>query len=482
MSELSQNHINIRVRFAPSPTGYLHVGNARTAILNWLFARHCGGSFILRVEDTDMDRSTTEYYKELLDDLKWLGLDWDEGPDVGGDFGPYKQSDRLQIYQDYANKLLAQGNAFKCYCTAEEIKEKSELAISKGESVNYDGTCYQLSQEQIRQFESQGRKPVIRFRVPSEEISFSDIVRGTITFDGDNISDFVILRAVGIATYNFAAAVDDTLMSISHIVRGEDHLSNTPKQILIHNALGHTSPNFVHIPMILGSDRSKLSKRHGDNQVRQYREKGYFPEALVNFLSLLSWSSPTGDELLSMKRLVEEFTLERLSKSAAIFDLEKFNWMNGWYLRNIEFDKITNMAIPFLEKEGYDISDETFTKKCIVAVITRADYLQELATRCSIFFQDEVMFENDTLMKSESSKKIFAEFLNETKNITDWRGETFKQIMKTIQQKTGVKGKDLWMPFRMALTGLEHGLELPNVVELLGLEKSKQFIQKAINT
>ncbi len=482
MSELSQNHINIRVRFAPSPTGYLHVGNARTAILNWLFARHCGGSFILRVEDTDMDRSTTEYYKELLDDLKWLGLDWDEGPDVGGDFGPYKQSDRLQIYQDYANKLLAQGNAFKCYCTSEEIKEKSELAISKGESVNYDGTCYQLSQEQIRQFESQGRKPVIRFRVPSEEISFSDIVRGTITFDGDNISDFVILRAVGIATYNFAAAVDDTLMSISHIVRGEDHLSNTPKQILIHNALGHTSPNFVHIPMILGSDRSKLSKRHGDNQVRQYREKGYFPEALVNFLSLLSWSSPTGDELLSMKRLVEEFTLERLSKSAAIFDLEKFNWMNGWYLRNIEFDKITNMAIPFLEKEGYDISDETFAKKCIGAVITRADYLQELAMRCSIFFQDEVMFENDTLMKAESSKKIFTEFLNETKNITDWRGETFKQIMKTIQQKTGVKGKDLWMPFRMALTGLEHGLELPNVVELLGLEKSKQFIQKAINT
>ncbi len=482
MSELSKNHINIRLRFAPSPTGHLHVGNARTAILNWLFAKHSGGSFILRVEDTDIERSTTEYYQELLNDLKWLGLDWDEGPDVGGDFGPYKQSDRLQIYQDCANKLLTQGNAFKCYCTAEEVKIKSEMAISKGENANYDGTCYQLSQEQIRQFEAQGRKPVIRFKVPSEEISFSDIVRGTVTFDGVNISDFVILRADGIATYNFAAAVDDTLMSISHIVRGEDHLSNTPKQILIHNALEKTSPIFVHIPMILGSDRSKLSKRHGDNQVKQYREKGYFPEALVNFLSLLSWSSPTGDELLSMQRLIDEFTLERLSKSAAIFDLEKFNWMNGWYLRNIEFDKIANMAIPFLEKEGYDISDETFTKKCIDAVITRADYLEELAMRCSIFFQDEVRFENDTLVKSESSKKIFIQFLNEAKNIKDWNGEIFKQIIKTIQQKTGVKGKDLWMPFRMALTGLEHGLELPNVVELLGLEKSKQFIQKAINT
>lgn len=477
---MDQKQTEIRVRFAPSPTGYLHVGNARTAILNWLFARHSGGKFVLRIEDTDFERSTLVFYQELFNDLKWLGLDWDEGPDVGGDFGPYKQSERLKIYQECAEKLLDQGYAFNCYCTAEEIKKKTEKAIANGESTKYDGSCYKLSLDQIQKFKKQGRSPVIRFRVPNREISFNDFVRGTVSFDGDNISDFVILRADGIATYNFAAAVDDSLMEISHIVRGEDHLSNTPKQILIHEALELPSPVFIHIPMILGSDRSKLSKRHGDNQVRQYRAKGYFPEALVNFLSLLSWSSPTGDELLSMDRLIKEFTLERLSKSAAIFDLEKFNWMNGWYLRDMDFEKVAAMALTFLEKAGYDISDTSFAKKCIKAVITRADYLEELAERCAIFYQIEIKYENDTLVKSESSKKIFAQFIDEAGANSEWSGEKFKQIVKTVQQKTGVKGKELWMPFRMALTGLEHGLELPVVVELLGLEKSKHLIQKAI--
>lgn len=477
----TSNNPEIRLRFAPSPTGYLHVGNARTAVLNWLFARRSQGKLVLRIEDTDSERSEAVFYESLLEDLKWLGIDWDEGPDCGGQYGPYNQSQRFQTYRNYADKLLDLGLAFRCYCSAEEVKAKSDRAISNGLSPRYDGTCYELTEDQIHSYEKSGRRPVLRFRVMSEEVVFEDLVHEEVRFARENINDFVIIRADGKATYNFAAALDDALMKISHVVRGEDHLSNTPKQALLCDALSLPRPVFVHIPMILGRDRSKLSKRHGDNQVRQYRDKGYLPEALINFLSLLSWSSPTGDEILPVDRLIREFDLSRLSKSAAIFDLDKFNWMNGWYMRNNDFQSVVALAVPFLKSAGYDLSNMEYVERCIAAVLPRVDNLQELAERCAIFFRDAVKFENEALIQSESSKRIFNQFLIETDSLAEWDGEVFRLTMKNVQKETGIKGKELWMPFRVAFTGVEHGPELPTVVEILGKEKSRKFIQKALN-
>jgi len=470
----------VRVRFAPSPTGYLHVGNARTAILNWLFARHCQGKMILRIEDTDVERSSLEYENALYEDLKWMGLDWDEGPKIGGNFGPYRQSERVEIYQNYAKKLVEQRYAFYCYCTAEEIKEKGQAALERGEDPHYDGHCYNLTDSQVQQYKSEGRKPVIRFRVKEKEISFSDLIRGDVSFEGSSLSDFVILRSDGIATYNFAVVLDDALMKISHVIRGEDHLSNTPKQVLLFKALNFTLPVFVHIPMILGGDRSKLSKRHGDNQLRDYRHKGYLPEALVNFLSLLSWSSPSGDELLSSERLIKEFDFSRVSKSAAIFNLEKLNWMNGWYLRNSDINRVVELSLPYLKKEGYDLSNHEYVIKCIQAVIERVEYLEQLPEWCRIFFQEKIIYDNEELIKDENSQKLFSAFLSEIQNLSEWNRDIFLKVMKSVQKNTGIKGKHLWMPIRTVLTGREHGPELPVVVELLGLEKCKNFINKAL--
>jgi nondiscriminating glutamyl-tRNA synthetase len=471
---------DIRVRFAPSPTGYLHVGNARTAILNWLFARHSQGKMILRIEDTDVERSTLEFEQTLKDNLRWMGLEWDEGPNQGGNFGPYRQSERLHLYKESALKLVEEGFAFRCYCSADEIKIKGDAALEKNEDPHYDGHCYDLTDEQIKRYEDEGRKPVIRFRVPSGEISFFDLVRGNMSFDGTNISDFVILRSDGMATYNFAVVVDDALMKISHVIRGDDHLSNTPKQVLLFKALGFELPTFVHIPMILGDDRSKLSKRHGDNKLLDYQEKGYLPDAVLNFLSLLGWSSPSGEEILSREKLVEEFDFSRLSKSAAIFNLEKLNWMNGVYLRNSEINDIIELGIPYLQKAGFDVSNKGYVEQCIKAVIERVEFLQQLPDWCEVFFQDTVNYENEELVFNPDSQKVYQEFLAELQTTNDWNKDVFMQVMKSVQKNTGIKGKNLWMPVRMVLTGREHGPELPGVVELLGLEKCKKFLNNAI--
>ncbi|HDL18264.1 MAG TPA: glutamate--tRNA ligase [Bacteroidetes bacterium] len=470
----------VRVRFAPSPTGYLHVGNARTAILNWLFARHSGGKMILRIEDTDAERSTVEFEQTLLQDLAWLGVDWDEGPDKGGNFGPYRQSERLGIYQKYAHQLLETGKAFHCYCTKEEIEARGKAALARREDPHYDGHCYYLTEEHVEQYKKEGRKPVIRFRVHPGEISFSDLVRKNVQFDGSHISDFVILRSDSTATYNFAVVIDDALMKISHVIRGEDHLSNTPKQVLLFKAFGFDVPVFVHIPMILGEDRAKLSKRHGDNQVRDYREKGYLPEAMFNFLSLLGWSSPSGEELLSRQRFIEEFDFSRLSKSAAIFNSEKLDWMNGWYLRNSDIDYILDLGLPFLKKSGFDISDREAIKKCVRAVIERIDRLEQLPDWCRLIYAGEIKYDNEEIVFNEGSQKVFIRFLSEIENISQWDKDAFLQVVKTVQKETGIKGRFLWMPIRIALTGKEHGPELPVIVELLGLENCRKLIKKAL--
>ena len=343
----------IRVRFAPSPTGYLHIGNARTALFNWLFARHYGGCFILRIEDTDTDRHVAEAEGLIIQDLKWMGLDWDEGPDKGGPYGPYRQSDRLDIYQSYAQKLVESGRAYYCYCTPEELEASRQKMLASGQTPQYDGRCLHLSDEQKKEFEKEGRRPSVRFRTLGDAVVVNDLIRGEVSFDGQTIGDFIILRSDGRAAYNFAVVIDDIQMEITHVLRGEDHLSNTPRQVLIYQALGFNPPQFGHMPMILGPDRTRLSKRHGATSVVSYREKGYLPEAINNYLALLGWSSPDEEEILPQEKLVQKFTVDRISRSAAIFDLTKLNWMNGNYIREAELDRITRLCIPFLKEKGY---------------------------------------------------------------------------------------------------------------------------------
>ena len=473
-----------RVRFAPSPTGHLHIGNARTAILNWLFAKNTGGKFILRIEDTDPERSADEYIGQIYEDLKWLGLFWDEGPDIGGPVQPYRQSERLDIYSRYAQKLLDEKKAYYCYCTPEELDQMRKESLAKGGTGFYSQKCLHLRAEQKDELVKQGRKPAIRFKVPAgEEIIFEDLVRGAVKFEAKNIGDFVIMRSEGIPTYNFAAVVDDSLMKISHVIRGDDHVSNTPRQILLYHALGFEIPKFVHIPMILGADRTRLSKRHGATSLDQYRNRGYLPEVLINFLSLLSWSSESGDEILSVERLIDEFDFSRISKSAAVFDTEKLNWMNGHYIRQTDPDRITHLAIPYFQQSNYPVDDPEKIKKIVSILQEKIEFLEQLPGHAAIFFRDKVTVENSetkSLIRQDSSQKIFWSFLREIGAIEHIDRDIFRRIMKTVQNETGVMGKNLWMPIRIALTGEMHGPDLPVVAEIFGREKCEQFIKQAI--
>lgn len=476
---------NIRVRFAPSPTGFLHIGNARTAVLNWLFAKKHDGTFVLRIEDTDIERSTRESETKILEILKWLGLDWDEGPDTNGEFAPYRQSERLDIYQKYAKKLVDSGKAFYCYCTQEELDAEREKAVKEGRDATYSGRCYHLTEEEKKAFEADGRKPTIRFRVPKDEtVGFDDIVKGSLKFDSNVISDFVILRSEGIPTYNFAVVIDDYLMEISHVIRGDDHVSNTPKQVLLYEALDAELPAFAHIPMILGSDRTRLSKRHGATSVEQYRDMGFLPEAMINFLSLLGWSSPSGEELLSIDRLIDEIELERINKSAAIFDVEKFKWMNGQYIRSADIDRLTELAIPYLNDAGYPTDDYEITKQVVDATRKYLDHISQITDHVEVFFGEEVKFENDEaeeLASKEESKQVYQAFLEELENYEELDGEAFKSIMKSIKKKTGAKGKNLWMPVRVGLTGEMHGPDLTLVVKILGGEGCKKRLKSVLD-
>ena len=472
-----------RVRFAPSPTGHLHIGNVRTAILNWLFARHTNGKFILRIEDTDPERSADEYIKYIYEDLRWLGLYWDEGPDIGGPHKNYRQSERFPIYTKYAKKLLDEGQAYYCFCTPEELEKARKESLARGESSNYNGKCRHLTKAEKEAFLAEGRKPAIRFQVPEGTIQFKDVVKGDMVFEHENIGDFIIMRGEGIPTYNFAAVVDDGLMEITHIIRGDDHVSNTPRQVLIYQALGFDIPEFVHIPMILGSDRMRLSKRHGATSIDQYRYKGYLPEVMINFLSLLSWSSISGDEILSIERLIEEFDFGRVSKSAAVFDVEKLNWMNGYYIRQIDLDRLTRLAIPYLKQANYPVDNFESVKRNISVIQNKIETLDQVAEQAALFYQDNVVVDNPearVMVRKDSSQKIFWSFLRELNAIEKLDVNIFRVIMKTVQKETGVMGKNLWMPIRIALTGKLHGPELPDVAEILGKEKCEKFIRDAI--
>lgn len=480
----------IRVRFAPSPTGYIHVGNARTAVFNWFFARKNNGVFVLRIEDTDVERSARELEDLLIKDLRWLGIDWDEGPDVGGDYGPYRQSERIEIYKKHAYELLEKGHAYFCFCSAEELERERERILSEGGIPKYSGKCRNLKIEESMERVKKGEKAAIRFKVPKdEEIKFYDLIRGELKFSTNFIEDFVLLRSNGFPSYNFACVIDDKYMKITHVIRGEDHISNTPKQLLVYRGLDWEPPLFAHLPMVLGSDGTRLSKRHGATSLDQFRTRGYLPEALMNYLALLGWSSPDGREVMEINEIIRAFELERVGKSSSIFDYEKLKWMNRQHMRKIPLQRLVDECIPYLKEEGYlpeNIADShrEWLSKAINAVISNIETLQDVKREFQIFFyfnlegMDE---ESKSLILCENSKKVIKELFSRIKNIENIGWDEFSEMVKKVGEELKIKGKELFHPIRIALTSKFSGLELKSFVPLVEEGSKIDFPVKILN-
>jgi nondiscriminating glutamyl-tRNA synthetase len=471
-----------RVRFAPSPTGELHVGNARTALFNWMFARHHGGDFILRIEDTDESRSALSYQINLVDDLIWLGLDWDEGPQKGGNYGPYKQSERLDIYASHLQKLVAADLVYPCYCTEEELEEERQALILSKRMPRYMGKCRKLTPEQRKQKEKEGRRPSFRFKVSDGTIQFDDLIRGAMKFEGTAIGDFIIVRSNGMPAYNFAVVIDDHLMGITHVIRGEDHLSNTALQTMLYKAFGFTPPTFAHHCLILGKDRAKLSKRHGSVSVGEFRKQGILPEALMNYLGLLGSSFTEGREVLSRREMITAFSLERASKSGAIFDEEKLHWLNAIYIRNCATGDLVRRLKPFLEQAGYKTAtlDPAWFNGVVDLIKSDLTNLSAISSHIDIFFDDKfaITAEAGQMLEKESAVKTvqaFAEYIQTSDAAVQ---ELYSSAIKYVNEKTGVKGKELFMPIRAVLTGKLHGPELDKVFAILGKESVLKRINK----
>ncbi len=461
-------------RFAPSPTGYLHLGNARTAIFSYLFARHHRGKFILRVEDTDRERSTKEFEQMLLEDLKWLGIEWDEF---------YRQSERFDIYSEYAEKLVQNGHAYPCFCTVEELEEERKKAEEKGVPYRYSGKCRVLSEEEVKEFKRQGKPYAIRFRVPDGRVVvFEDLIKGHIAINVDDFGDFVIVRSDGTPTYNFVVVVDDALMGVTHVIRGEDHIPNTPKQILIYEALGFEVPNFAHLPVILGEDRSKLSKRHGAVSVRNYREEGYLSPALFNFLCLLGWSPPEeGREIFSKDELIELFTLENVNSAPAVFNKEKLRWMNGVYVREVlSIDRLVEEFIPFLESAGYRVNKD-FVRKVLEKTRDSFETLTEGVERLKPFFVQEVSYSEQAMavLENELSRSVLELFLQKAQEV-DLNAQRVKEIAKEIQKELNLKAKDVWHALRACLTGELEGVGVDVICDVLPKERVLERVIKAL--
>jgi len=481
----------VRVRFAPSPTGYMHIGGARTTIFNYLFARHHNGSFILRIEDTDMVRSTRESEESILKDLRWLGLDWDEGVDVGGNYGPYRQSERMDIYRKYAEKLLKEGKAYKCYCTEEELEERRKEAISKGLPPKYDGRCRNLTEEERERFEKEGRKPSLRFKVEEgEDIIVHDLIRGDVSFKREVIGDFVIMRKDNTPTYNFACVIDDHLMEMTHIIRGEEHLSNTPRQLLIYEALGFSPPLFAHVSMILGPDRTKLSKRHGDTSLGEYRKKGYLPEALFNYLALLGWSPGEDREILSKEELVRLFTLSEVVPHAAIFDIEKLNWMNGEYIKKKNNEELYDLLLPYIKDAGYivDMPDQK-EKERILGIINllkdRIKTLSQFIEYTDYFFKD-IEISEELYEKVIKGKDYLPEVLSSIRDaiseLNNFTEEEIEKIVRSKAEEFGLKGKHVIQPLRVILTGKRVTPGMFEVMYFLGKDEIIKRIDKFVRS
>lgn len=467
-----------RVRFAPSPTGQLHVGNARTALFNWLIARGQDGTFVLRIEDTDVDRSTAESDRSVLADLRWLGLTWDEGVEAGGDAGPYRQSERLATYQAEAARLLAAGHAYYCFCAADKLEADRQAALADGRPPMYPGTCRGLDPALARARVAAGEPATIRLRVPGHRsVEFVDLVRGSVRFETDVISDPVLVRSGGVPAYNFAVVVDDALMGITLVVRGEDHISNTPRQLLLYEALGYEPPRFAHVSMVLGPDHTKLSKRHGATSVREFRERGILPEALVNYLALLGWSPGENAELLPLDELARRFRVEDVGHSAGVFDPEKLAWVNRHYLKEAEPARLAALAVPFLTSAGWGqcsvAEDGQLLEALVSSTVSGIDCLADLPARVRfIFGYDATAVMGVTALRdelsSEMGRSVVAALAEELAAAGPLRDrERFRAAAAAVRARTGAKGRDLFHPIRVILTGDDSGLELDLAVPLI---------------
>lgn len=471
---------SVKVRFAPSPTGPLHIGGARSALFNWLLARRYGGTMIVRIEDTDLERSSLESEQNILNALTWLGIDWDEGINKGGANGPYRQTERLDTYRDAADKLLNSGQAYYCYCTEEDLEAERQICMEKGELPRYLGKCRDLSEEDRAKFEAEGRKKVIRFRVPQDEnIIVEDLVRGNVVFESNGVGDYVIVKSDGIPTYNFAVVLDDALMGITHVIRGEEHLSNTPRQLLLYDALGLQKPSFAHVSLILGKDRSKMSKRHGSTSIEAYQNQGYLPEALVNFLVLLGWSPEGEQEIFTLDELVQQFSLDRVAKNPAVFDVDKLNWINGNYIRQSPVERITDLAIPFLRDAGYvtgDITPEVYEwlKLIVLSVQEHLAYVAQITDHVKLYFDDNIHMESDeaaAVLQDEDIPTVMQEFRRKISESEELTPENTKALLKSLMKELKLPGKKVYMPIRVALTGQSHGPELFYIIPVLGRDR-----------
>ena len=486
---MSKNR-EVRTRFAPSPTGDLHVGNIRTALFDWAYARHTGGKLIFRIEDTDRERVTDEYIERAIDTLKWLGLNWDEGPQVDGPYGPYLQSQRLDIYEKWAKIFLSNGDAYNCYCSPDELEARREIQRKNNQAPGYDGKCRSISENDLQRYISEGRKPVIRMRMPEGETRFTDLIRGEVVFDHKFVPDFVLMRADGSPLYTLAVAVDDVLMKITHVLRGEDLLSSTPRQIRVYQAMGLNPdeyPSFAHLPFVMGADNAKLSKRNGEVSIAWYREEGFLPEAICNYLALLGWSPGDDRENISMSELVELFNIERVNSSPARFDMKKLEAINGDKIRALTLDDFLSRALPFLieEKVITGKPDEVEqVKKALPIIQERIARLKEVVPMLQFLFVEEVHFEdgNEEKLKESQTQVVLQSAISSLEKVSIWSHQEIENALRAaLLEEMGLKPRIAFGPVRIAITGSHISPPLFESMELLGRERSMQRLRAAIN-
>lgn len=480
-SEMAEAARAVRVRYAPSPTGHLHIGNARTALFNYLFARSKGGAFIIRIEDTDTKRNVEGGEQNQLRFLKWLGMDWDESVDKGGSYGPYRQTERLDLYEKYWRQLLEEGKAYSCYCTEEELEQEREEQMARGENPMYSGKCRSLSAAQQQAYRAEGRVPSVRFQVPKgQAYTFQDIVKGEVSFDADSSGDFVIVKKDGIPTYNFAVVVDDYLMEITHVLRGDDHISNTPRQLMIYEALGWEPPVFGHMTLIVNEQKKKLSKRDETilQFIEQYHDLGYLPEALFNFIALLGWSPEGEEEIYDREQFISLFDERRLSKSPAVFDTNKLAWMNNHYMKKADLERIVALAVSHLQQAGrlpeeMSPQQQAWVEELVALQQEKLVAASDIVLLSDLFFLDELQPEEEAkqVLAEEQVPAVLKRFAEILEEVESFSVEGIQAAIKQVQKDTGYKGKQLFMPIRAALTGQTHGPDLNRSLYLLGKEK-----------
>ncbi len=479
----------LKVRFAPSPTGPFHIGGARSALFNWLVARHADGTFLVRIEDTDLKRSTKESEENIKDSLKWLGMNWDEGIDVGGPHGPYRQTERLDLYKKEVQRLLDEGKAYYCYCSAEELEKSRKAQLDAGKTPIYDEHCRHLTEEEKAKYEAEGRKPVVRLKVRKDGVfAFDDMVRGHVEFQAAGVGDFIIMKSDGIPVYNFAVVIDDAFMEVTHVIRAEEHLSNTPRQLAIYEALGYKPPKFGHISLILGEDHKKMSKRHGATSVTEYRNMGYLPEAVVNYLALLGWTPKGEQEIFTEEELIKQFSMKRVSSNDAVFDINKLNWINFQYMKKLDADQLYDLIVPFLVKAGYvdaAASEEKkdWLKKVIWFMKDHIYFAGQAADELRFFFEDMPKITDEdvlAIMKAETSGKLLKAFIEDLKALETFDQAEIKKCFNACMKAQGIKGKAAYEPTRIALTGVTQGPGMFEMMELFGREKTMDRLEAAL--